>query len=289
MFRVEAATAPVLKIASAMGTAGTTTFANAGITPGVAFTVGGAAQTLTLSSSAASGTALIINASDNAGGIAYNSGLTWTTTAGTKYANRHLGSFSPTSGSADYADTTYEYTVNQTGGASGVTRGLYFVPTITAAADHRIIAIETSASVKAIYQSSANPTNYFVGKTAFGSTTTPTEKVNITGNLLVAGQYASTRFGLTDGGTIALDWNNSNVQSVTIAGNRTFTFANPKEGGRYLILLKQDATGSRTVTWPTITWAGGTAPTLTTTGNKTDIITLIYANSTYYGEISKNY
>jgi hypothetical protein len=38
-----------------------------------------------------------------------------------------------------------------------------------------------------------------------------------------------------------------------------------------MINIKQDATGSRTVTWFSgITWAGGSAPTLTTTANKTD-------------------
>lgn len=117
-----------------------------------------------------------------------------------------------------------------------------------------------------------------------------TEAMRIDGKqMIMSGQYVSTRFGLTDGATIALDWNNSNVQSVTLAGNRTFTFANPKDGGRYLIALKQDATGSRTVTWPTIVWAGGTAPTLTTTANKTDLVTLVYLNGSYYGNIDKNY
>ncbi len=147
----------------------------------------------------------------------------------------------------------------------------------------------TSTSAKAFYQNSANPINIFVGKTAFGSTTTPTEKVNITGNLLVAGQYVSTKFALTDGGTIALDWNNGNVQSVTLGGNRTFTFANPKTGGRYLLVIKQDGTGTRTLTWPTIKWRGGTAPTLTTTASKTDLITIVYDGTDYFGDSSLNY
>lgn len=108
--------------------------------------------------------------------------------------------------------------------------------------------------------------------------------------MTVAGQYASTRFGLTDGATIALDWNNGNVQSVTLAGNRTFTFANPVDGGRYSILLRQDATGSRTITWPgTVLWSGGTAPTLTTTANKTDIVTFIWNGTSYFGTMSPNF
>lgn len=96
-------------------------------------------------------------------------------------------------------------------------------------------------------------------------------------------------FALTDGSTIALDWNNGTIQTVTLGGNRTFTFANPVAGQKYQIFLKQDGTGSRTVTWPTISWAGGSAPTLTTTANKTDIITLEYVGTTYYGDISKNF
>lgn len=113
--------------------------------------------------------------------------------------------------------------------------------------------------------------------------------VSITGNLSVSGQYQSAQYALTDGGTIALDWNNGLVQAVTLGGNRTFTFSNPIAPGRYLIVLKQDATGSRTITWPTVKWRGGTAPTLTTTANKYDLITLIYDGTNYYGDASLNY
>ncbi len=118
---------------------------------------------------------------------------------------------------------------------------------------------------------------------------TPVLGIATATRITVAGQYASTKFALTDGGTIALDWNNSNVQSVTLGGNRTFTFANPLSGGRYLIYLKQDGTGSRTITWPTIRWAGGTTPTLTTTANKVDIITIVYDGSEYFGSASLNH
>jgi len=113
--------------------------------------------------------------------------------------------------------------------------------------------------------------------------------LSVTGNGTFVGQYASTRFGLTDGATIALNWNSANVQSVTLAGNRTFTFANPLSGGRYMIYLTQDATGSRTITWPTIKWANGTTPVLTTTASKTDIITITYDGTSYYGSASLNH
>ena len=41
--------------------------------------------------------------------------------------------------------------------------------------------------------------------------------------------------------------------------------------------LKQDGTGSRTITWGgDFRFSGGTAPTLTTTGGKTDYLGFIY-------------
>jgi len=51
--------------------------------------------------------------------------------------------FTPTSGTAVFNALNLAFTINQTGGANGITRGLYVNPTITAAADFR--AIETTA------------------------------------------------------------------------------------------------------------------------------------------------
>lgn len=102
-------------------------------------------------------------------------------------------------------------------------------------------------------------------------------------------QYASNVYTLTDGATIALDWNNGNVQEVTLGGNRTFTFANPIAGSRYVIIVVQDATGSRTITWPTIKWTGGSTPALTTTAGKKDIFTLIYDGTDYLGASVLNF
>lgn len=96
------------------------------------------------------------------------------------------------------------------------------------------------------------------------------------------GQFACTPFALTDGATIAIDWNNGNNQNVVLGGNRTITFANPIAGARYLIELEQDATGSRTITWPSVRWSGGT-PALTATPGKIDLITLYYDGTRYVG------
>src|SRR5207253_4700805 len=93
-----------------------------------------------------------------------------------------------------------------------------------------------------------------------------------------AGNTALTEFSAGNSGTaLTIDWNNGNNQLVTLTGNCTFTFNNPKAGAVYTLELTQDGVGTRTATWPAaVTWPGGTAPTLTTTINKSDIVTFKY-------------
>jgi hypothetical protein len=70
------------------------------------------------------------------------SGATFTSTSGTQIGLSYTSTFSPTSGTAVYSGFSIVNTINQTGGANGITRGLYINPTLTAAADFR--AIETT-------------------------------------------------------------------------------------------------------------------------------------------------
>ncbi len=96
--------------------------------------------------------------------------------------------------------------------------------------------------------------------------------------LKISGQYGARTHDAGNSATaITLNWNNSNTQLVTLTGNATFTLSNPKDGYRYLLVLKQDATGTRTVTWPAaVKWSGGTAPTITSAAGKVSVVTLIW-------------
>lgn len=71
---------------------------------------------------------------------------------------------------------------------------------------------------------------------------------------------------------------------LTLTGNVTFTFPTATAGRQFTLLLKQDATGSRTITWPTnVRWAGGTAPTITSTANRTDVISFVAEGAYWLG------
>lgn len=102
-----------------------------------------------------------------------------------------------------------------------------------------------------------------------------------------SGQIHSTEGTLTDGASIAWNLTGKQVATVTLGGNRTLSNpTNMKSGGTYILTVKQDATGSRTLSYDTAyKWSGGTAPTLTTTANAVDIITFISDGTNMYGTI----
>lgn len=89
-------------------------------------------------------------------------------------------------------------------------------------------------------------------------------------------------------GTATCDLSLGNVFFITMpAGNITIALSNATTGQAFVIRILQDGGGSRTVTWfTTIKWAGGTAPTLTTTASKADTFGFICTGSgTYDGFI----
>ena len=69
-------------------------------------------------------------------------GLSWNSTSGVRNVIETYNNINPTSGTAITNIFSITGIINQTGGANGITRGLYVNPTLTAAADFR--AIETT-------------------------------------------------------------------------------------------------------------------------------------------------
>lgn len=91
------------------------------------------------------------------------------------------------------------------------------------------------------------------------------------------------------GGTVNIPYGSGNIADITLTASTTFTFGGHVVG-TYILKLTQGGTGSYTVTWPaSVKWSGGTAPTLTTTVGKTDIVTLFHDGTNFYGTYSLNY
>lgn len=97
-------------------------------------------------------------------------------------------------------------------------------------------------------------------------------------------------------GTLTLDCSLSTVKVVALnAAITTLTFSNvPASGTAYAMTLALVADGTaRSVTWGTaVKWPSGSAPTLTSTNGKTDIVTLTTwdGGTTWYAGIAgQNY
>jgi hypothetical protein len=116
-------------------------------------------------------------------------------------------------------------------------------------------------------------------------------------NLAIASTNVNVSIPLTDDGNsstaLTLDFGSAprSAHKFTLTGNVTLTFNNPLDGGCYVLKIATGA-GGFSVTWPgTVLWPSGTAPTITATASKVDLVTLLYdATATkYYGSFNQNY
>lgn len=109
-------------------------------------------------------------------------------------------------------------------------------------------------------------------------------------------QYVRSRLNtpgqLTDGATITWDCKITLNDSVTLAGNRTLAMSNAVAGMYGTLLVKQDATGSRTLTLPAnskVINGGAGAIVLTATAAAKDILSFYFDGTYYYWTYGKNY
>jgi hypothetical protein len=102
--------------------------------------------------------------------------------------------------------------------------------------------------------------------------------------------YVETPFTANSSTAITLALTNGTVQIITLTGNATITMPTATSGKSFIMFLKQDATGSRTVTWSTVKWAGGTAPTITSIASRMDILSFFADGTNWYGvSVGANY
>lgn len=115
------------------------------------------------------------------------------------------------------------------------------------------------------------------------ASTTAGQEVKFQQNVRIDGQSYTPLETIPSTTSWTPDWNSGNVQTMELTGATTIN-SNPSNiqvGATYIIILKQDAEGSHTVTWGNAyNFPANTPPTLTTGANKADVITLIAYSST---------
>jgi len=102
--------------------------------------------------------------------------------------------------------------------------------------------------------------------------------------------YVETPFTANSSTAITIALTNGTVQIITLTGNATITMPTATSGKSFIMFLKQDGTGSRTVTWSTVKWPGGTNPTITATASRQDIYSFFADGTNWYGVVvGQNY
>ena len=112
---------------------------------------------------------------------------------------------------------------------------------------------------------------------------------DIADDLITSAKLNYSETTLTDGSSITWDASTQDVAKVTLGGNRTLGSASNGTTGQFIsLLIIQDGTGSRTLTWnAAYEFASDTAPTLTTTANLGDVFVFRY-NGSKWLEVGRN-
>ena len=135
------------------------------------------------------------------------------------------------------------------------------------------VLVAGSANAMSINTTSVN----YTANVTYGATVSVTGTVNFaTANVL--------NQTLTDGATINWDVSQGMIATVTLAGARLLANPTNLKVGTLMLIINQDSTGSRTLTFgSSFKWPAATPPALTTTANAKDIISFYCDGTNLYG------
>lgn len=146
--------------------------------------------------------------------------------------------------------------------------------------NHATVGYLTTVNISDINASgTASATTYLRGDSTWS-------EISSLNNLEIKGHsYADEEIDDGNSSTAeTINWTTGNFHKSTMTGNCTYTFTAPTGPTTLILKLVQDATGSRTATWPaTVKWSEGTAPTLTTNANAVDILSFYFDGVNYHG------
>ena len=144
--------------------------------------------------------------------------------------------------------------------------------TIDTPADNEVLAYDLTSS-KWINQT---PVEAGIAPASNASLTNP-----ILSNATINDGYTEEVFTITDGPSVDLSPSNGSIQLWTLGASRSPTATN-FNSGQSMTLMVNDGTAFA-ITWPSVTWVRGFAPTLATTGFT--VVELWKVSTTLYGAV----
>ena len=128
-----------------------------------------------------------------------------------------------------------------------------------------------------------------IGNTTVGLGNTAASVGNVTVANTTVTNYTETVVAIGNSGTSqTLSLTNGTVQTVTMTGNCTFTMPTATAGKSFILIINTGA-GSYTGTFTSVKWPSATAPTLTTTASRWDILTFVADGTNWYGNSAQAY
>ena len=120
-----------------------------------------------------------------------------------------------------------------------------------------------------------------------GSTTSTVGNLTLT--LPTVTNYLESQVAIGNSGTAqTLSLASGTVQTVTLTGNCTFTMPAVGSSKSFVLLINTGA-GGFTATFTSVKWPANTAPTITTTASRWDIISFVSDGTNWYGNFAQGY
>ena len=242
------------------------------------------AQFTSLGAAAVTATAAEVNLIDGYTGTTAELNTLDVTTQGTSEASKVLTA--DASGDVTIADGAYDFDVASHDGTNGLKLGGTLVT--ATATELNLIDGYTGTTAELNYNDVSTVGTVEASKTVTADASGTVNHADLIVQRPRFTDYAETinAIGATGGGTQDIDITAGNVVSATVdTSTNTFTFSNPSATGKscsFTLFLTNG--GSQTVNWPgAVDWAGGDAPSLTSSGVDVLTFTTLDAGTIWYG------
>ena len=237
------------------------------------------AQFTTLGAAAVTTTAAELNILDTVTATATELNYLDITTLGTSEASKVVTA--DANGDVTIADGAYDFDVASHDGTNGLLLGGTLVT--ATATELNLIDGYTGTTDELNYNDVTTLGTVEASKAVTAAASTAT--VNFVDKILqrpTLKDYGETKVAMA---AHAVDLSLGNVQTYTLSGSQSLTFTNPSDTGTacsFTLIVTNG--GSATLTWPTeVDWAGGSAPSLTSSGVDVIVFITIDAGTIWYG------